>query len=102
MELYFARGYTKFCSGDFKGAVEDLRYHYEHNDQSEMHSNYSVITTALAMQRQRLSTTELLQWWTKFQGVKWPLPVLDFLRGKTTAEAVLKAAGTDRGSLTEA
>jgi tetratricopeptide (TPR) repeat protein len=98
---YYVRGLDKFCLGDYHGAIDDLHYHFTHNDQSEPHSNYSVIVAALADRKIGSPTKELLDWWKPYQPRSWPGPVLDYLNGKITASDVL-AAASDNDKMTEA
>jgi len=103
---YLQRGYTQFWLGRFDASWPDLTESLRLNTNQP----YAIIWRYLAQSRSgkpELAKSELSEKSGPLDKAKWPVPVIEFLLGKSDPDALLKAAehpdaGTRRGQVCEA
>jgi lipoprotein NlpI/predicted aspartyl protease len=105
-DYHLVRGYTQFWLGRFAASLPDLTESLRLNP----NQSYAIIWRYLAQSRSgkpELATSEFLAKLGTLDRAKWPVPIIDFLLGKSDPDALLRAAEhpdaeTRRGQVCEA
>lgn len=104
LTVYISLGYARFVTGDFKGATEDDRTFLASAGWKDENSPYAVIVSALsyrAMGKQTEADRMLDQGLVRLEPSAWAVRIVEYLRGKITAEK-LESLAVDNDKMTEA